>query len=111
MSNKGFNWEKAMDQFTSEVEQLNNNKRPAKNKNVLMIMLDAIISLGVISGIGGLLLMLCNMIINTAWPSLDAFDPGIGFRHAAWLFACFIVLYIIVVSVTVAMVNRGRGSE
>lgn len=111
MSNKGFNWEKAMDQFTSEVEQLNNNKKAPKRKNFFMVMLDAIISIGIISSIGGLFLMLVNMIVNTAWPSLDAFDPGIGFRHATWLFACFIVIYMLILSVTVVLVNRGRDSE
>lgn len=43
---------------------------------------------------GGFIIMLMNVVFNWAWPNVQAFRPGIGFRQATILFGLILVYRI-----------------
>ena len=78
-------WEKVLNQLTE-------NNKPKSNVTVGNIIA-ALISLASISAFGGMAIMLLNMVINEAWPNLTLFQPGIGYRHGAAIFALWLVWF------------------
>ena len=48
-----------------------------------------------ISFLGGTIIMLLNMIVNSAYPNLGDFEPGIGYWNATRLFFLSWILFAI----------------
>lgn len=104
MSNKSYDWDKAMNQFT------NDTKKSSGGPLVLVRLINFILSFFMLSAAGGLLIMLLNMAVNNAWSSLDAFSPGVGYRDASILFGCFFVMYLFCVMLTLNVIE-GRKKQ
>ena len=54
-----------------------------------------VVAAGVISFFGGTIVMLLNMIVNSAYPNLGDFEPGIGYWNATRLFFLSWILFAI----------------
>lgn len=86
------------------------NSRKAKKANTVDSIGLAFLALAIFASLGGLSIMLLNMAFNRAWPSIEAFKPGIGYTDAVVLFWA-LWFFTIMKSTIVATVVRKTESN
>ena len=73
-------WDRVLSKLTTE-----DSPPKAHAGDKLMIFFSGLVSLSLLSGLSGVLLMFANRIIINAWPSIDWLSPAIGYSDAFWL--------------------------
>lgn len=68
---------------------------PMKQESKLSSLFGVVMGASIISGIGGVALMLINMILISAFPDLTVFTPGLGFLDGYKLFFLILLLKMI----------------
>lgn len=86
MTNSKTDWEEILARLSKE------DKTQQKRNSDLF---PAFLAFNIVVALTAVLVMLGNMVINTAWPSIDALRPGIGYRDAWFGSSIFWVLSLI----------------
>lgn len=79
-------WDKLVNQLTDETT-------PRQTLS-LGLAIVALINIAALSSIGGVGVMLLNMIVIAAWPELSLVQPGIGYVHGAMLFSLWLAWFM-----------------
>lgn len=96
MNSKKDEWDAVLTRLTQQNEEVP-QKQPSLFSGLFLF--------GILNSLSALLLMLSNMVIEHAWPSLTALSPGIGYADACYLSGIFWVLFAIKAAITSSM-NR-----
>tara|TARA_B100000902_G_scaffold154129_2_gene150600 strand:- start:3163 stop:3489 length:327 start_codon:yes stop_codon:yes gene_type:complete len=70
-----------------------------------------LVSLSTISGISAIGIMLVNMVINKAWPAIEAFTPAIGYFHAFFISVIVWVIWLIKSSIQAGITHHKEKQQ
>jgi hypothetical protein len=101
MNNDRNDWETILGKLTQE-------SKPDRMGPALSL-LNGIFVFGIFNGMTALSVMLSNMAVNSAWPNLDIFEPGIGYGQAFAVTGTFWMFYMLKVMISHA-VGGQRGN-
>lgn len=102
MNSKSNDWEDILARLSVE----NSSEKPQKVTNPFPVFL----SFAVVMSISAAAIMLLNMVINSAWPSLTLFRPGIGYKDA-WFMASLLWTLFIVKTAVMGAIVRGISND
>lgn len=99
MSNNNPDW----DRIVKKLEK----SKPRPIDSLGAVLLGAVLFIS----LGGLVVMLTNMVIVSAWPNLTALNPGIGYRNACALFSLVWVYTTMRSSIAISVAKRGMDGQ
>ena len=87
-----------LNEFNRLISRMTESEPPVKQQTPLTSIFGVIMAASIISGIGGLMLMLINMILISAFPDLTLINPGLGFFDGYKLFLMILILKMIFIA-------------
>lgn len=102
MSSRNNDWEEILSRLAKED---NNPQRPRSSD-----AFPAFLAINIIIAITAVLVMLGNMVVNSAWPSLDAFRPGIGYRDS-WFASSIMWTFFLIKTGVVGSIVRAANRD
>lgn len=87
--------------FTGKLSSdLDANVQQVVKQSAFVTFLQSVFGFAFLAGIGALGMMFLNSIVNSAWPNLMAFRPGIGYTDAFLVSTILWILFAVKLGMT-----------